>query len=95
MPTVTPSVYRRFHKYCQSSVGAPARLAPDEVFVDSFNDINIKIPDTFTILEGDVRVPLMGQTEATVRQTFCGDSISQALKKAKTAGAVNLSVLLG
>lgn len=95
MPTATPSVYRRFHKYCQPSVESPVRLYPDEIIVDSFNDINIKLPETFTILEGDVKAPLMGQTEATVRQTFCGDSISQAVKKAKTAGAVNITVLLG
>ena len=95
MPTATPSVYRRFHKYCKPSLESPVKLYPDEVVIDSCNSVNLKLPPSFTILEGDIKVSVMGQTDSMVRQTFCGDSISQALKKAKSCGATNISVLLG
>ena len=96
MPTVTPSVYRKFHKYnLPTAVERPTKLELDEVRIDSFGKIRVTLPETFTILEGDIATLLQGQMEVTVRQTFTGDSFIESLKKAKGAGAVNITVVLG
>lgn len=93
MPTATPSVYRRFHKYNRPQPSYPARLAKDEVFLGS---IKVEIPDTYTILTGTVKEHLMGQSvEVSVQKDFTGDNFIEALKRAKLAGATNISVLLG
>lgn len=95
MPTVTPSIYRKFHRYNLPAVERPTKLELDEVRIDSFGKIHVTLPETFTILEGDVATLLQGRMEVTVRQTFTGDSFIEALKKAKEAGAVNITVVLG
>lgn len=96
MPTATPSVYRKFHKYNNvSREDRPAKLELDELRIDSSYQINISLPDTYTILFASIPVKLMGETSLEVEEMITGDTFSEAVEKAKERGAKNIRVILG